>query len=308
VSRRPSSLFRGSELPRLLLLAAIALAGWPMIVLFARPQAEDKPVGPPVTAASLTPVVPDDGVEFQALIDKAPIQARETAAYAALLERAREASASELATSSHKDLLYTHLWERPRLYRGVPVHIEGTAKRIITYEANPALTPKGRLYEAWVFSDENRAFPYVLIFEDAPPALPIGPDLFHRVTFDGYFLKLLGYRAEDKWRGAPLLVGRLRSTPPLAEAPAPMVELRNYSRRDGFFLICLLLLGYIAIRAFFQVRKALRGSRPGPRASAAPEGLPPDQVAQWLQNLPGEPDAPAAQGGPIHHEPGARVH
>ena len=46
LSRRPSSLFRGSELPRLLFLVAIVLAGWPMIVLFARPQGRRQAAAP----------------------------------------------------------------------------------------------------------------------------------------------------------------------------------------------------------------------------------------------------------------------
>jgi hypothetical protein len=295
-------MFRGSELPRLLFLAAIVLAGWPMIVLFARPRADDKPPPRQVPAAEIQPVVPDDGIEFQALIDKAPIQARESAAYGELLRRARETPAANLAGSARKDILYTHLWERPKLYRGVPVHIEGTAKRILTYEVNPELAPKGRLFEAWVYSDENRAFPYVLIFEEPPAGLSVGPDLFHRVSFDGYFLKLLGYHAGDKLRAAPMLVGRLHSTPALADAPAPMVELRNFSRRDGFVVVFVLLLAYIAVRAFFQVRKALAPSRPKRVPTPFDRSPPPDRVSEWLENLPDEEGDPAIEAPPFRDE------
>lgn len=293
MTRRPSTLFRGSELPRLLFLVAIVLAGWPMIVLFARPRADETPPPPPLRAATLSPIVPDDAVEFQALVDKAPVQLRESGAYALLLERSRATPAAGLAASARKDVFYTHLWERPERYRGVPIHLEGTAKRVLTYEVNPSLAPKGRLYEAWVYSDENRAFPYVLIFEEPPPGLPIGPELFLRVSFDGYFMKLLRYQAGDNVRGAPMLVGRLRSTPPLADAPAPMVELRAFSRRDGFVLVFVLLLLYVAIRALFMVRKALAPTRPKHPATPR-EGLPPDQVSDWLRNLPDEDRDPEA--------------
>ncbi len=295
-------MFRGSELPRLLFLVAIVLAGWPMIVLFARPSADDKPPPRQLPAAEIRPVVPDDGIEFQALVDKKPIQARESAAYGELLRRARETSPAELSASSRRDILYTHLWERPKLYRGVPVHIEGTAKRILTYEANPELAPKGRLFEAWVYSDENRAFPYVLIFEEPPAGLTVGHDLFHRVTFDGYFLKLLSYQAGDNLRAAPLLVGRLYSTPAPAPAPAPMVELRDLSRRDRFAIIFVLLLGYIVVRTFFQVRKALAPTRPRRDPSSLEPALPHDQVSEWLENLSDEKPDHATENHPLGDE------
>ena len=294
MSRPRSSMFRGTELPRLVFLVAIVLAGWPMFLLYARPRADDRPPPPPLPAAEVRPVVPDDGIEFQALTDKRPIQLRESAAYGELLRRARETPADKLAASSRRDILYTHLWERPKLYRGVPVHIEGTAKRILTYEVNPELAPKGRLFEAWVYSDENRAFPYVLIFEEPPADLPLGHDLFHRVTFDGYFMKLLSYQAGDNLRAAPLLIGRLRSIPPQADAPAPMVELRNFSRRNGFVIVFVLLFVYLAIRVFFQIRKALAPSRPPRDPFPIDQALPPDQVSEWLENLSDEkPDRPA---------------
>ena len=299
MSRRPTSLFRGSELPRLLFLVAIVLAGWPMIVLFARPQAPDKPPPPSMPVEKLTPIVPDLGVEFEALIDKAPVQTRESAAYATLLERARETSPEALAAEARRDVFYTHLWERPRAYRGVPIHLEGTAKKVLSHEVGPSMSPKGRLYEVWVYSDENRAFPYVVTIEDAPPGLAIGHELDLRVTIDAYFLKLLGYHAGDHLRAAPMLVGRMRWTPPQPEAPAPMVELRNWSKKDGFVVLFVLLFAYILARAFFQVRKALfpTGSRSTYRAPS--EGLPPDEVSDWLKNLPDEVPEPDEDVPPL---------
>jgi hypothetical protein len=281
-------MFRGTELPRLLFLIAVVLAGWPMFLLYARPQADDRPPPRPLPAAEVRPVVPDEGIEFQALTDKRPIQLRESAAYGELLRRARETPAGKLASSSRRDILYTHLWERPKLYRGVPVHLEGTAKRILTYEVNPELAPRGRLFEAWVYSDENRAFPYVLIFEEPPADLPLGHDLFHRVTFDGYFMKLLSYQAGDNLRAAPMLVGRLHSMPPLAEAPAPMVELRGFFRRHALVMVFGLLFAYLAVRVFFQIRRALAPSRSRHDPSSIDRALPPDQVSEWLENLSDE--------------------
>ena len=304
MTRRPSSLFRGSELPKLMFLAAIVLAGWPMVVLFSRPKAADDPPPPMVAVAKITKIVPDEGVEFQALQDKKPIQVRESTAYATLLQRTRETPAQELDSQARRDVFLTQLWERPAAYRGVPIHLEGTAKKVLTHEVAPSMSPSGRLYEIWFYSDENRAFPYVVTVEDAPVGLVVGYELNLRVTIDAYFLKLLRYRAADGFRAAPMLVGRMRWMPKQPEAPAPMVELREWTKKDGFVLIFVLLLGYILVRAVFQVRKALTPGRRLRAPSTSSEPLPPEELADWLQNLPEtmpeseEDDVPDLRDGP----------
>ena len=133
-------------------------------------------------------------------------------------------------------------------------------------------------------------FPYVLVFEDPPPGLEIGADLFVRVKFDGYFFKLLRYRAGDADRFAPMLVGRLYPTAPLAPAPAPMVELRNMTRSETFVLIFILLFAYVVIRAVFQVRKALKSSRSLriPGRALADDDIAPADLSAWLNSVPDE--------------------
>ncbi len=101
MTRRAAPIFRGSELPRLLILAAIALAGWPLVLLFAQSKDAPRPAPPPaVPAAAIAPVEPDAGVEFQAVVDKAPMKGRENAAYAILLDRARQTTPADLAAAS----------------------------------------------------------------------------------------------------------------------------------------------------------------------------------------------------------------
>jgi hypothetical protein len=291
---RPSSIFRGSELPRLLLLAAITLAGWPLILLFSRPQAAEVPPPPSVPVEQITKIVPDQGIEFQALRDKRPIEPRDSAAYAILLQRTRETPPEELTKQARRDVFWTQLWERPEAYRGVPIHLEGTAKKVLTHEIGPAMSPKGRLYEVWFYSDENRAFPYVITIEDPPPGLVVGHELYLRVTVDGYFMKQLSYRAADVARWAPMLVGRVHFIPKLANAPGPMIEVRDFAHRNGLTIVIVGLLGYVSLRVVYLIQKALTvSSKPGVYRATS-EGLPPEDVAEWLRNLPDE--------GPEHDE------
>ena len=81
---RPSAFFRGSELPRLLVLGVIMVAGWGLFVRFAnRPPAQPEP---PVTAGhNPEPIVADRSVEFESVTDRTPVEFRDNAAYALLL-------------------------------------------------------------------------------------------------------------------------------------------------------------------------------------------------------------------------------
>ena len=279
-------MFRGSEFPRLLLLAGIVLAGWPMVLLFAHPQEGDPPPPPSVPVERITKVVPDESVEFQAIQDKDFVLPRESAAYATLLQRTRETPPKELGSQARRDVFWTQLWERPQAYRAVPIHLEGTVKKVLTYEVGPAMSPRGRLHDVWFYSDENRSFPYVVVVEDPPPGLVVGYELNLRASFDAYFLKLLKYQAGDTARAAPMLVGRMTLAARQAEPPGPMVEIRDFTQRNGLSLLIGALLGYVTLRLVFQIRKALRPAQVLSAFRTTGAALPPEELADWLRNLP----------------------
>jgi hypothetical protein len=301
---RPTTLFRGSELRSLLILGAIVLVGWSAVFLYSPSHVDDTPPPPSVPVERITRIVPDDGIEFQALEDKQEVRVRESAAYATLLQRTRETPPQELASQARRDVFWSQLWERPKAYRGVPIHLEGTIKKVLTDEVGPAMSPKGRLFSVWFYSDENHSFPYVVVVEDAPPGLVVGYELTVRATFDAYFMKLLKYRAGDTDRAAPMLVGRMHLKAAQADAPPPMVEIRDFTKKHGLVFLTVFLLGYVVLRVLFQVRKVLHPatSRISTYRTSS-EGLPPEEVADWLRNLPehvaeSEEDVP-----PLRDEP-----
>ena len=168
------------------------------------------------------PIPPDEGLEFRDVRDRAPISWRENLAYATLLERTRDTPAAELAKESRREVMMPNLYGRPAQYRGVPIHLEGTAIKVeIEDQISEGLTPKGRLFQVWVITPESRGLPYCLVVEEPPKDLPIGDRLDVPIAFDGYFFKLFSYQALLKERVAPLLVGRLRTTAPPAGAAHP---------------------------------------------------------------------------------------
>jgi hypothetical protein len=275
-----SRFFRGSELPRLVLLLTIAVGGWACLWFYSSREDDrlDEP-GQVVTGAP-SPVEPDRSPPFETVVDKMPLGFRDSAAYETLLTRSRETTAGGLAEQARRDILYAQLWERPSAYRGVPVHLIGAARRVLYYPSK--LSRSGWLYEAWIFTPESRTNPYVCVFEEAPKGFPVGADVSERVVFNGYFLKLMRYQAGDVARAAPLLVGRIGWMP---RPPG-----KTSSDSTLYWLIgglAVMLLGSL-VRWSFQLRRSLasrslRSTLPHERPN---EVIAPEALASWLESVP----------------------
>jgi hypothetical protein len=275
---RPSPFFRGSELPRLALLAAVMIAGWAAVWYFA--QRRTPPPEPPMRVeANPEPIEPDRSEEFETVADRTPMSFRDNAAYAMLLERARKLTPAELAQKSRRDVFLTHLWERPERYRGVPVHLLGTALRIVRFESK--LSKTGWLYEAWITTPDARKYPYDCVFEEAPEGLPIGVDVSERVVFNGYFLKIMKYQAGDAVRGAPVLIGKIGWEPRPAGEPA-----KESNRVLFWSMIAVLAMFLVSLgRWVFQLFRFLHS----PRRRHGPDqtfrhDIPPDELQAWVES------------------------
>ena len=102
----------------------------------------------------------------------------------------------------------------------MPIHLLGTARRVLRFESK--LSKTGWLYEAWIVAPDATKFPYSCVFEEAPEGFPLGADVSERVVFNGYFLKIMKYQAGDVARGPPSWSARSagsRTPPPLAGPP-----------------------------------------------------------------------------------------
>jgi hypothetical protein len=294
MARREASFFRGSELPRLLVLVALLAGG----LAWFWGNARRGPVPAPaavVVGERPKPVQPDRSVEFESVTDQTAMTFRDNAAYALLLERARDRTPADLAGESRRDVLLTHLWERPERYRGVPIHLDGTALRVLRYESK--LSRTGWLYEAWISTPDSGRFPYACVFESPPKGFPIGANLSERVVFNGYFLKILGYRAADVARGAPLLVGRIGWDPSLSP--------RNDAVGSGSTLKWTLILLAVMIGISFVRWVATLGGVMGRRGrtstafTAPTDQIDPATLEQWVRDAgegEGEGEEPTPAG------------
>jgi hypothetical protein len=246
---RPPGFFQGSELPRLLFLAVIMVVGWALVWHFANklPPATEPDF---VATAKPEPVVPDRSVEFETVTDRTPTEFRDSAARSLLLDRARSKTPAELAAVARRDVVLAHLWQNPQHYRGVPIHLLGTALRVLRYESK--LSKTGWLYEAWIMTPDNTRVPYACVFEEAPAGLPIGANVSERVVFNGYFLKIMKYEASDAVRGAPVLVGRIGWVPrePTGLGGGNSTLRWSLIAIGGMFLISLVRWAYQLYRLF----------------------------------------------------------
>jgi hypothetical protein len=259
--------------------------GWGLVWQFARqrPAPVETELGPDAVhhaGKPPEPVVPDRSEAFETVTDRTPMSFRDNAAYARLIEKAREKTPAELAAESRRDVALTHLWERPELYRGVPVHLLGTVRRVIRYESG--LSRTGWLYEAWIFTPEASKYPYSCIFEEPPAGFPVGTDISERVVFNGYFLKIMKYQAEDVPRGAPVLVGKLGWDP--RPSPVPAAQ----SDRTLFWSLAILggMFFLSLARWVFQLFQFLSGPKSGTRTVARPsDEILPEDLNAWVQSV-----------------------
>ncbi len=230
------------------------------------------------------PVVPDRSVEFETVTDRTKMEFRDNAACSLLLERARGRSPEELAAVARRDLVLAHLWQNPQLYRGIPIHLLGTANRVVRYPSK--LSRHGWMYEAWIITPETNRLPYCCMFEDAPEGFPIGPNVSERVVFNGYFLKIIKYQAGDVVRGAPVLVGRIgwnAHQPPPTDEGNPLLY---------WSLVIIAVLFFISLaRWVIQIGLLFRArGRGGLPASPPPnDEIEPAALDAWARGM-GDPE------------------
>ena len=187
---------------------------------------------------------------------------------------------------SRRDVLLPHLWQNPELYRGVPIHLLGTALRMLRYQSK--LSQTGWIYEASIVTPDAPRNPFVCVFEDAPKGLPIGANVSERVVFNGYFLKIWKYQARDVARGAPLLVGRIGWEP------------REPSTADGnnatlrWTLIALGAMFVLSLaRWMYQLVRVFKAPSVSPLiASASPtEEIDPEDLDAWVHSMGPDDDS-----------------
>ncbi len=285
---------------------ALAAAGWGWFLLRGSPA--EAPA--PVKAASIPPLPPAESSQwFDRVEDRTPLNHIDNLVYAQLLEKVRSTPPATLAKQARREVTFGQLFKHPDRYRGLPVHLDGTARRVVINEGvGPGFSTSGRLHEAWTFTMDSQRYPYCLVFETPPADLNLGPDVYERVAFDGYFLKLMSYNAADSKAGlndshvAPLLIGRLTK---FADPTPTMLLPRNGpARRNAWIVIALVGAASIALfRVILMFRRKRKPTwQPSPTFRPSEE-VDPEALADWLNREDENEREPWQTGeteGPFH--------
>jgi hypothetical protein len=297
-------MFHGAELPRmvtgLVMLAVIyQLIVWarssdtwqwwvkegdkPVAAKQVRPPAHKPPVKlPPATGP--TDEDPDQAEtareEFQAVTDGSlTLGPEEMEPYDRLVFWVKNQSLARLRQRARSDLLFTNFYDEADKYRGQLVTLQMNVRRILDAGKNREGT---QLYEVWGFTTESRDRLYVAIVVDLPKGMPIGPSVYEKARFTGYFFKLQGYHSSGARPGAvpdrsPLLIGRLEWEPAAVAAP-PLDNTQEWV--VGLSLLTLIGAAFAlrwAYSKWLRPRPATRSMTPD---AAGGEVIP---IEAWLE-------------------------
>lgn len=221
------------------------------------PQARRNAATPPIPeSAGPTHQDPDQAAmareEFLALADGAlNLQKVEMVPYCRLVTWVKNQPFERLRRLAREDLIYTHFYDEPEKHRGELVTLKLDVRRALDAGAACGDT---QLHEAIGVTQQSAGRPYFLIVLDYPKDMPRGASLDQRVRFAGYFLKLQGYRAAESKPGdpilkAPLLIGRIEWTPPVAAK-----EDDSRSWRLGATLLIVVGLAIIVFYIFAKLK------------------------------------------------------
>lgn len=119
--------------------------------------------------------------------------------------------------------LYADMLKNPQAYRGQLVPLQGHVRRVEEMPIVDGDVDLGVAFQAYLFTEDSRTHPYIIVCREVPPGMPRGGDVLEEVAVTGYFFKLYAYDAQDAVRIAPLLIAQRIEWFPRQEA-APVIS------------------------------------------------------------------------------------
>lgn len=162
--------------------------------------------------------------------------------------------------------LYAHLLKQSEQYRGKLITLRGHIRRLEEMPLADGDGDAGVAYQSYLFTDDSRTHPYIIVSRNVPDGIPRGGDLNEEVALTGYFFKIYAYDAQDTARVAPLIItGRLQWFPRAPVKPL-MNPLTGAFIAIGALLILIVLLWRITAgdRRARQARQEKMAKLAGP--------------------------------------------
>ncbi|MCE9529924.1 MAG: hypothetical protein K8T89_02095, partial [Planctomycetes bacterium] len=234
------------------------------------------------------PVIKNDGNRFEHTL------------YNDVFIHAQQFSLESLAKHSRKDSVYADLVgdARDQFLREL-LHLEGTLVRLRERETTERLKAANfpKLYEGWLVVEDEPTHLIEIVFAELPEGVTPAEKMNQRISFDGYYFKLLKYQydakdGKDNWRYAPLLIGRSIKVIPgeislfsleNPSIPALMIVIGMTIIGSGIVILWL-RRGDRKVRA--KAQDALTRQNPYPEAQAPPAAVEPGNDWNRLANPP----------------------
>ncbi len=202
------------------------------------------------------------------------------------------AEAGDSARPPAPEVSLGELLAMPRSYRGRPVRMRGTLRRLEQLDA-PAETREGGCYwQGWLEPAVGPAAPVIVHLLDLPVGMPTGLSIRESVIIDGYFLKTAAYRAGDGVRVAPLILASTAIRPPASPVAANPGDWSLGLLAAGTLTGMVAALGF----GFLGRGRGRRRNRPAdaPALEAALEGFEPEPIAAAWRQVAAQAAEPSA--------------
>ncbi len=135
----------------------------------------------------------------------------------------REALKQDPSRTRYRYSLYPELLRIPEEYRGKSITLRGRVRRLEEMPLADGEQDRGTAYQAYLFTDDSRTHPYIIVCRHVPPEMPRGGDILEEVEVTGYFFKIYAYDAQDTSRVAPLFIAQRIEWFP-RQAPQPIIS------------------------------------------------------------------------------------
>ncbi len=168
-------------------------------------------------------------------------------------------------TEATRQVSFTELFGQPRSFRGRPVAMAGTLRRLERVRAPVNDVGIEGYWQGWLEPEGGPASPVVVYFLEIPAGMPEGSAIAAWVDVRGYFFKRWAYAAKDTVRRAPLI---------MAAAPGWTPPPAGREGADSIGLIALATMAALTILTMLGIRLAGQGWRRPPP--------PPPDVASAL--------------------------
>lgn len=131
------------------------------------------------------------------------------AAWLALWDVLEQADPRELAAAAGPPVGFTELYGQPESFRGCPVRLRGTLRRLQWVQASPRMEQAqdaDGYWQGWLDPEGGPPSPIVVYFRRLPPGVRPGLAIIEPVDVTGIFFKRWAYQASDTIRTAPLVL------------------------------------------------------------------------------------------------------